>query len=165
MSSGSPSTQKNSLLRVWVFFFTLITALSVILSLLVDPFWWILLPLSFSLLVVLQLMSRYFWPEKKVCPRCNSPTGKYSEFCRNCGYKLFYKCISCGKYMRAEAQFCDNCDIELEHSEEDREIFKYPKVEKRSPLPEMPNFCETCGAEVKHTGVIRFCEECGAKLK
>ena len=110
-------------------------------------------------------MSRYFWLEEKLCPRCNAPTGKYSEFCRNCGHKLFFRCISCGKYMRAGAQFCDNCNIELEHTEEEKESFEYPIVEKDSPLPEMPNFCETCGAEVKHTGTIRFCEECGAKLK
>jgi len=165
MSSDSPHTQKKGSLRLWVFIFILITSLSVILSLLVDPFWWILLPLAFSLLIVVKLMSNYFWLEEKVCPRCNNPTGKYSEFCRNCGFKLFFRCISCGKYMRAGAQFCDNCNTELGHTEEEKETFEYPVVEKGSPPPEIPNFCETCGAEVKHTGIIKFCEECGAKLK
>ncbi|MFX1525388.1 MAG: zinc ribbon domain-containing protein [Promethearchaeota archaeon] len=165
MTSISRNSQKKGLLRIWVLLFILITSLSVILSLLIDPFWWILLPLSFSFLIILLLMSRYFWLEKKYCPRCNTPTGKYSEYCRNCGLRLFFKCISCGKYMRVGSQFCDNCNAELGHTEEEKEIFKYPKVEKGTPLPEIPNFCTTCGAEVKHTGITRFCEECGAKLK
>ncbi len=165
MSSGSSSTQKKGLLRVWVFFFILITALSIILSLLVDPFWWILLPLSFSLLVVLQLMSRYFWPEKKVCPRCNSPTGRYSEFCRNCGLKLLFKCISCGKYLRANTQFCDNCNVELKHVEEERENFQYQIIERGAPPPEIPEFCSNCGAKLNNPTMIKFCEECGERIK
>jgi hypothetical protein len=67
--------------------------------------------------------------------------------------------------MKAGAQFCDNCNAELGHSEEEKEIYRYPTVERSNPPPEIPNFCAKCGAEVKHTGVIRFCEECGAKLK
>ena len=67
--------------------------------------------------------------------------------------------------MRAGAQFRDNCNTDLGHTEEEIETYKYPTVEKDSSPPEIPNFCETCGAEVKHTGVIKFCEECGAKLK
>jgi len=161
MSFSSRSTQKKGL-RVWFFFFILITSISFILSLLVNPFWWILLLLSFFIFIITQLMSRYFWLEEKVCPRCNAPTGKYSEFCRNCGFKLFFRCISCGKYMRAGAQFCDNCNIELEHTEEEKESLEYPIVEKSSPLPEIPNFCEKpiCGLILYTMNFDSYCKAC-----
>ncbi|MHA2180179.1 MAG: zinc ribbon domain-containing protein [Promethearchaeota archaeon] len=165
MSSRSGVTRKKGLLRIWIIVFIFITWLTFTLALIVNPFWWILLPSSIFLFIIIQLMSRYFWLEEKICPRCNTPVGKYSDFCRNCGLKLFFRCISCGKYMKAGAQFCDNCNTELGHTEEEKEIFKYTEIEKGSPLPEIPNFCESCGAEVKHTGIIKFCEECGAKLR
>jgi predicted amidophosphoribosyltransferase len=165
MSLGSQDAKKKSILGGCFLIFILITTLSVVFAILIDPIWWLLLPLSFSFLIIVQLSSRYFWLEKKTCPRCNAPVGKYSEFCRNCGLKLMFRCISCGKYMRAGAQFCDNCNIELEHTEEEREIFEYQIIEKDSPLPENPNFCANCGAEIKNPGMIKFCEECGSKLK
>ena len=146
MSFSSTNAKKNSFLGGCLVIFILITALSIVFAILMDPIWWILLPLSFSFLIIIQLTSRYFWLEKKTCPRCNVPIGKYSEFCRNCGLKLMFRCISCGSYMRAGAQFCDKCNIELEHTEEEREIFNYQVIENGSPIPENPNFCASCGA-------------------
>ena len=162
--SFSKRMKKKSLLGVWILIFILITSLTFILSLLINPFWWILLPISFFLIIVVQLTSRYFWLEKENCPRCNAPVGKYSDFCRNCGLKLWFKCLSCGKYMRADTKFCDNCNIELEHSMEQKETFQYEIIKKGSPSPKKPNFCANCGAELKNAETIKFCEECGEKI-
>ncbi len=141
------------------------TSISFILSLLINPIWWSLLPISLFIMIIIKLMSQYFWLEEKMCPRCNSPISIYSEFCRNCGLKLLFKCISCGKYIRADTQFCDNCNIELKHVEEEREVFQYKILEKGSPLPEIPEFCSNCGVKLNNPGVIKFCEECGEKIK
>ena len=162
--SLSKSMKKKSLLGVWILIFILITSLTFILSILINPFWWILLPISLFLIVVVQLTSRYFWLEKENCPQCNAPVSKYGEFCRNCGLKLWFKCLSCGRYMRADTKFCGNCNVELEHTEKERETFQYEIIEKGSPLPKKPNFCANCGAELKSIENIKFCEECGEKI-
>ncbi|UCC21064.1 MAG: zinc ribbon domain-containing protein [Promethearchaeota archaeon] len=110
------------------------------------------------------MISRYFWLEKNICPRCNAPTSKYGEFCRNCGLKLWFRCLSCGKYLRVNTKFCDKCNIELEHTIEEKETFKFETMKKGSSLPEIPNFCSNCGKEVKSSENIEFCEGCGEKL-
>jgi len=163
VSFKGKNTKKKSSFSVWILIFILITSLTFILSLLINPFWWILLPISLFLIIVVQLTSRYFWLEKEYCPRCNAPVSKYGEFCRNCGLKLWFKCLSCGKYMRADTKFCENCNIKLEHSIKERETFKYEIIKKGSPLPKKPNYCANCGAELKSTN-IKFCEECGEKI-
>lgn len=109
-------------------------------------------------------MSHYFWLEKKICPRCNAPITKYGDFCRNCGLKLWSRCISCGKYIRSDTKFCDNCNMELEHTVEEKEIFDYEILKEGSPLPKKYNFCSNCGAKLKGTGMIEICEECGEKI-
>ncbi|MFX1553837.1 MAG: zinc ribbon domain-containing protein [Promethearchaeota archaeon] len=164
MKLSSGSTKKKSYLAIGLLIFTLITSLCIILSLLINPIWWILFPISLFLIIIFQLMSRYFWLEKKTCPRCNAPVSKYGEFCRNCGLKLWFKCLSCGKYMRVDTKFCDNCNIELEHSIEEREVFKYETLKKGSPSPKIPNFCPNCGKELKNAGAIKYCEACGEKI-
>jgi predicted amidophosphoribosyltransferase len=156
--------KKKSLLGLWILIFVLITSLTIVLSLLINPFWWILLPVSFFLIVVVQLTSRYFWLEKETCPRCNAPIGKYSEFCRNCGLKLWFKCLSCGRYMRVDTKFCDNCNIELKHTQKERETFQYEIIKNGTPLPKKPNFCANCGAELRNKENIKFCEECGEQI-
>ena len=107
-------------------------------------------------------MSHYFWLEEKTCPRCNAPISKYAEFCRNCGLKLWFRCISCGKYMRVDTKFCENCNIELKHTEQEQKTFEYEVVQKDSPVK--PNFCANCGGKLKNTETIKFCEECGEKI-
>jgi predicted amidophosphoribosyltransferase len=109
-------------------------------------------------------MSRYFWLEKNNCPRCNTPVGKYSEFCKKCGLKMWFKCLSCGTYLRVDTKFCDKCNIELGHTKKEREIFEYIPIKKEDSSIELPNFCPNCGKEVKHKASIKFCEECGEKL-
>ena len=109
-------------------------------------------------------MSHYFWLEEKTCPRCNAPVSKYGEFCRNCGKKLWFKCLSCGRYMPADTKFCDNCNIELEHTVQEKETFEYKILEKGSPLPNKPNFCANCGAKLQNIETLKFCEECGEKI-
>ncbi|MFX0140015.1 MAG: zinc ribbon domain-containing protein [Candidatus Hodarchaeota archaeon] len=164
MNLSKGSTKKKSYLYIWLLFLMIIVSLCFILSLLVNPLWWILFPISLFLIIIFQLMSRYFWLEKKTCPRCNAPVSKYGESCRKCGLKLWFKCLSCGKYMRVDTKFCDNCNIELEHTIEEREIFKYKASKKSSPLPEKPNFCSNCGIEIKNPETIKYCEECGEKI-
>ncbi|MEE9377895.1 MAG: zinc ribbon domain-containing protein [Candidatus Lokiarchaeia archaeon] len=164
MSFSSGSKKKRRAMGVWLLFFIIITALSFILSLLINPIWWIILPISLLSLVVLKMMSHYFWLEKKICPRCKAPTTKYSDFCRNCGYKLWFKCISCGNYMRSRTQFCDKCNIELDHSIEEKEIFNHKVLKEGSPLPKMNNYCPNCGSNLRNKENIKFCEECGEKL-
>ena len=147
MSFTSQSAKKKSSLAISILVFILITIISIIFSLLINPLWLILLPISFFLLIILKLMSHYFWLEEKMCPRCNAPVGKYSEFCRNCGQKLWFKCLSCGKYMPADTKFCENCNIKLEHTGQEKETFDYEILEKGSPLPKKSNFCANCGAK------------------
>ena len=164
MNHSGQSPKKKSNLVIGVLIFILITVISIVLSLLVNPFWVILLPISFFLLIILRLMSNYFWLEEKTCPRCNAPISKYAEFCRNCGLKLWFRCISCGKYMRVDTKFCENCNIELKHTEQEKQSFKYEVLKKGSPLPEKPNFCANCGARLNDIESIKFCEECGEKI-
>lgn len=164
MSFNHQSVKKKSNLVIGILIFVLITVISIIFSLLINPFWLILLPISFFVLIILRLMSHYFWLEEKTCLRCNAPVGKYSEFCRNCGQKLWFKCLSCGKYMPADTKFCDNCNIELEHTVHEKETFDYEVLEKGSPLPVNPNFCANCGAKLNNIERLKFCEECGEKI-
>ncbi len=111
------------------------------------------------------MMSHYFWLEKKTCPRCNAPTTKYSDFCRNCGYKLWFRCISCGKYIQSRTQFCDKCNIELGHTGEEKVSFDHEEISEGSPVLRMNKYCPNCGSKLKNEENIKFCEECGEKLK
>ena len=165
ISSNSQNPEKYKSMGIWIVIIIIVTALSFILALIVNPFWWILLPLSLFMLIIVKIMSPYFWLEKKTCPACNSPIGKYSETCRKCGTKLMAKCLSCGKYLPVGTKFCDNCNIELEHPERDRVIFKPEIIDKSTPLPENPKVCSNCGTELKNPEIIRYCEECGAKVR
>jgi len=164
VSYSSGRTNKKRNLSVWLLIFIVITALSFILSLLINPIWWVLLPIVLLLIVGFQMMSHYFWLEEKICPRCNAPITKYSDYCRNCGLKLWFKCISCGKYIQSSTKFCDNCNIELEHTVEERETFDYEILKEGSPLPKMNNYCPNCGSKLSNQENIKFCEECGEKL-
>ena len=164
MNFSSRSIKKKSYFGIWLLILVVIITLCVVLSLLINPFWWILLPISFFFIVIFQLISRYFWLEKNICPRCNAPISKYGEFCRNCGLKLWFKCLSCGKYLRVDTKFCDSCNIELEHTIEERESFKYDTLKKGSSLSEIPNFCTNCGKELKNAENIEICEHCGERI-
>lgn len=165
MSVNHPRRKEKSIMGKWVLLIGIIIFLTIWLSLIVNPFWWLLLPLTIIIVVVIKLMSNYFWLEEKSCPRCNAPVGKYSEYCRNCGLKLWFRCISCGKYMWADTKFCNDCNIELKHDSVERDTAKYEILEKGSPSPEIPNHCYNCGASLKNPGIIKYCEECGVKIK
>jgi len=165
VSFNSGSIRKKSYFVILILILVVITSLCVVLSLLINPFWWILLPISLFLAILFQMTSRYFWLERNVCPRCNASISKYSEFCRNCGLKLWFRCLSCGKYLRVDSKFCDNCNIELEHSSEERDGFKYTPLKNVSPDSKIPNFCSNCGKELKNGVNIEFCEECGEKIR
>ncbi|MFX1379577.1 MAG: zinc ribbon domain-containing protein [Promethearchaeota archaeon] len=164
MKISEESVKKRSYIGVWILIFLVITTLSFILSLLINPIWWILIPLSIFFISIFQLISRYFWLEKNNCPSCNTPISKYAEFCKNCGLKLWFKCLSCGKYLRVNTKFCENCNRELKHTDEEIRTFRKEPTKKDSYFPKMPNFCSNCGKEVKKKGNIKFCEECGEKL-
>jgi predicted amidophosphoribosyltransferase len=161
----SGDAKKKSYLVIWFLILVLITSLCIVLSLIINPIWWILLPISLFFIIIFQLISRYFWLERNNCPRCNAPIGKYSEFCRKCGLKLWFKCLSCGKYLRVNTKFCDNCNIELEHSVEQREVFKHEPLKKGFPSPKISRFCSNCGNEIKNIEDSIFCEECGERLQ
>lgn len=165
MSFSKGGLKKRSNIGIWLLIFIIITVLSFILALLINPIWWVLLPISLFLMVVIQMMSHYFWLEKKTCPRCNAPTTKYSDFCRKCGYKLWFRCISCGKYIQSRTQFCDKCNIELKHTTEEKETFNHEVLIEGSPSPKMDNYCPNCGSKLRNKESIKFCEECGEKLK
>jgi predicted amidophosphoribosyltransferase len=158
------SIRKRSYTIIWLLIFIVITSLSFILSLLINPIWWVLIPISLFFIFIFQMMSRYFWLEKNNCPNCNSPIGKYSEYCKNCGIKLWFKCLSCGTYLRVDAKFCDKCNAELKHTIEEKKAFESKTVKKESSLPEIPNFCPNCGSEVKSRASVKFCEECGERF-
>jgi len=162
---SSGSIKKKSHLGIWMLVLIIIISLCCILSLLINPIWWILLPISIFLIIIGQMTSRYFWLERNICPSCNAPISKYGEFCRNCGLKLWFKCLSCGKYLRVDTKFCDNCNVELEHTVKEREIFKHEPLKKGSPLHKITNFCSNCGKELKNQENIKYCEECGEKIQ
>ena len=164
MSFRSRNKKKDSRVGLVVIFIIGFTALSLVFSLLISPLWWILLPISFFFIIIFQIMSKYFWLEKKVCPKCKTPVGTYSEFCRNCGAKLLFRCISCGKYMRVGTRFCNNCNAELKHSIEEREEFEEIYSEKSLTLPKKPNHCPNCGVKLKHPEIMKFCEKCGVRI-
>lgn len=164
MKFSSGSIKKRSYTVIWILIFLVITTICFILSLLINPIWWILIPLSIFFISIFQLISHYFWLEKNNCPNCNNPISKYAEFCKNCNSKLWFKCLSCGKYLRANVKFCDECHVELEHSKQEIETIKLEPVKKDSSSRVIPNFCSNCGKEIKKKGSIKYCEDCGEKL-
>jgi predicted amidophosphoribosyltransferase len=165
MSFKSRDRKKERRVGLLVILIIGFTAFSLVFSLLINPLWWILLPISFFFIFIYQIMSKYFWLEKKVCPRCNTPVGRYSEYCRNCGLKLWFRCISCGKYLRTGTKFCDNCNIELKHSIEEREAIENNILKKEFPSPKKPNHCSNCGAKFKYPAIMKFCEKCGTRIE
>jgi len=165
VSFSKENLRRRNLVVIWLLAFMIITTISFTLSLLINPILWVIFPIALLLLVVLQMMSHYFWLEKKTCPRCNAPTTKYSDFCRNCGYKLWFKCISCGRYIQSRTQFCEKCNIELDHTVEEKEGFSHEILKEDSPLDKMNNYCPNCGAKLRNKENIKFCEECGKKLR
>lgn len=160
MDYNSGSIKKKSYFAIWLLILVVITILCIVLSLLINPIWWILFPISLFFIIIFQLISRYFWLEKNICPRCGGSISKYGDYCRNCGLKLWFKCLSCGRYLRVDSKFCENCNIELEHTIEERETFKFEPA-KDGP----PNFCSNCGKELRNAENIEFCEACGEKIQ
>ena len=110
------------------------------------------------------IVYRYSGESKKHCPRCNIPISIYTEFCRNCGLKLINKCPNCNIYTDGNINYCDSCGFEFPKYEGDKLPFEYKVYEQGAPLPEKPNFCQTCGASLKNAENLRFCEFCGSKI-
>jgi len=73
-------------------------------------------------------------------------------------------CPNCNQYLRVGITFCDNCGRKFEYFEESKEPKEYEIIKKGFPAPEKPNFCPTCGANLKDAENLRFCEYCGSKL-
>lgn len=134
-----------------LFFFNITLTLSVIIPIIL-------------IIIIVIIVIRFSWKPQKYCPRCNTPIGTYSEYCRNCGLKLIMHCPNCNQYLRAGVPFCDNCGYKLEYIPGPKELREYKVIKKGSPAPEEPNFCPTCGASLKGAENLRFCEFCGSKL-
>lgn len=141
-----------------------------VFSLLISLFFFdILLVLSITIpfiiiIIIALVIIRFSWEPQKYCSRCNNPISIYSEYCRNCGLKLITMCPNCDQYLRVGITFCDNCGYKFEYFEESKEPKEYEIIKKGSPAPEKPNFCPTCGANLKDAENLRFCEYCGSKL-
>jgi predicted amidophosphoribosyltransferase len=162
----SQNIRRRNLLSIWVLIIIIMTILSLtFIFIFGSTIWWILIPISFFIIVIFQAMSHFFWIAEKYCPRCNVPTSIYAKFCRNCGLTLLHRCPSCGKYLLTGTQFCDNCNYEFKYTEEEMEPVKYEIVQKGSPAPLKPNYCSSCGAKLSKEEDIKYCEECGAKIE
>ncbi|MFX0033715.1 MAG: zinc ribbon domain-containing protein [Candidatus Hodarchaeota archaeon] len=149
-----------ALLLLGVFIFSLLISLLFFDVLLVLS---IIIPIIIIIIIALVII-RFSWEPQKHCPRCNIPISIYSEYCRNCGLKLITMCPNCNQYLRVGITFCDNCGHKFEYFEESKEPIEYKVIKKGSPAPEKPNFCPTCGGNLKDAENLRFCEYCGSKL-
>lgn len=52
-------------------------------------------------------------PAGGTCPSCGKPVRADAKFCDNCGKLLATVCAKCGANLRQEAKFCDNCGAEV----------------------------------------------------
>jgi len=50
------------------------------------------------------------------CPSCGKPVRADAKFCDNCGAKLTVTCAKCGATLRSDAKFCDKCGAPVEAS-------------------------------------------------
>jgi len=116
------------------------------------------------LIAIAYVVIRFSWERQKHCPRCNIPVTIYADFCRNCGLKLINRCPNCDKYVRGDQRLCGHCGYSFEGFEEVKETPEYIVVERGSPAPTKPNYCPTCGSNIKNAENLRFCEYCGSKL-
>ncbi|MEJ2250754.1 MAG: zinc ribbon domain-containing protein [Candidatus Lokiarchaeota archaeon] len=97
----------------------------------------IFLIISLIVMIIIPVMfSRYFWINKKQCPRCKAPVSDYDEYCKNCGLQLLSKCPKCGKLMKFEDVKCRSCGYSR----------------KKMVIPE------------NSQQNLRYCEFCGSKL-
>jgi hypothetical protein len=48
-------------------------------------------------------------PAERTCPSCGKPVRADAKFCDNCGKPLAAVCAKCGAEVRQGAKFCDNC--------------------------------------------------------
>jgi hypothetical protein len=48
-------------------------------------------------------------PAGGTCPSCGKPVRAEAKFCDNCGKPLASVCSKCGAKLRPAAKFCDNC--------------------------------------------------------
>jgi len=124
----------------------------------------IILPILI-LIIIGAILIKFSWNPQNYCSRCNYPVSIYAEFCRNCGLKLISKCPNCNSYIREGISRCNTCGYIIDDREEPHELIEYEVIKKGDALPRMPNFCPTCGANLKNVKNLRFCEYCGSKLQ
>jgi len=117
------------------------------------------------LIVIGVIFIKFSWNPQHYCSRCNYPVSIYAEFCRNCGLKLITRCPNCDNYIKEGISHCNKCGYALESLEQLGGTEAYEKFENGSQIPSRPNYCPTCGANLRNVKNIRFCEYCGSRIK
>ena len=157
--------KRKTAISIWILIIILIMIFSLIGALFFVWFWIIFIPLSFLVVVAFQAMSEHFWTPKKICSRCNAPISIYSEFCRNCGLKLIKKCPTCSRFVKFDITKCNTCGHEFSALEIEKQPVEYQIILKGMSLPEKPNFCPICGANLmSEEEILEICPFCGGQI-
>lgn len=124
----------------------------------------IFLPISFLIVVIFQAMSHQFWDPQKKCPQCNFTVSLYSDFCRNCGYKLIQKCPNCGNFLEGNAPSCDKCGFQFKTSQLGAPPLTVQEIQKGAPSSRKANFCPNCGKKLDLEKSLKYCPYCGGRI-
>ena len=128
----------------------------------------LVIPIGIPIVILIALaviFIKFSWNPQNYCSQCNYPVSIYAEFCKNCGLKLISKCPNCDNYVREGSSRCTHCGYALEPTIHPERSEGYKVIEKGSVLASKPNFCPTCGANLKNAQNFRFCEFCGSRIK
>ena len=95
--------------RKWALLIIMTTYLSIALSLIVNPYWGFLFPITFFIIIIVQLVSTYFSVEKKdslgnKIREEGAPLPDLPNICYNCGAKLKNP-----EFLK----FCEECGVKL----------------------------------------------------
>lgn len=164
MSVRNYNTRTKALIMVLIL---PVIALLLFLGLLFPGFE-LIIPIGIPLVIlaaIAVLLIKFSWNPQQYCSRCNYPVSIYAEFCKNCGLKLITRCPNCDSYVREGLSQCSSCGYALKPMIHEKKSEEYSIIEKDSKLPLKPNYCPTCGANLKNAQNIRFCEFCGSRIK
>ncbi len=109
MSSTNQRKTKKSRSSKWALLIIMTTYLSIALSLIVSPYWGFLFPITFFIIIIVQLVSTYFSVEKKdslgnKIREEGAPLPDLPTNCYNCGTKLKNP-----EFLK----FCEECGVKL----------------------------------------------------